>query len=149
MQASNACRSRRSADRCANVNRLLQRDGACQWCLRISIIDILRNAMSSFLNEDGSRSGDRLRRLDASACGGGRESGATQVSRGRVGEATPTESVVSLLAAPALQQEDSLNRVRLDTSHAFHLEQTGQGAVLKSLYAAGCASADKNFRFQR
>ena len=46
-------------------------------------------------------------------------------------------NVVSMLAALSLQQEDALSRVRLDSSHTFHLEQTGPGAILKSLYAAG------------
>ena len=46
-------------------------------------------------------------------------------------------NVVLILAALSLQQEDALNRVRLDSSRAFHLEQTGQGAILKSLYEAG------------
>ena len=46
-------------------------------------------------------------------------------------------NIVSILAALSLQQEDALNRVRLDSSHTFHLEQTGPGAILKALYEAG------------
>ena len=44
---------------------------------------------------------------------------------------------ISILAALSLQQEDILNRVRIDSSRTFHLEQIGQGAILKSLYGAG------------
>ena len=52
-------------------------------------------------------------------------------------------NVVSILAALSLQQEDALNRVRLDSSRTFHLEQTGQGAILRSLYEAGRSWREK------
>ena len=35
-----------------------------------------------------------------------------------------------MLASLCLQQEDALNRIRLETSHTLHLAQQGQGAVL-------------------
>ena len=41
-----------------------------------------------------------------------------------------------MLASLCLQQEDALNRIRLETSHTLHLAQNGQGAVLKALYNA-------------
>ena len=44
-----------------------------------------------------------------------------------------------MLASLCLQQEDALNRIRLETSHTLHLAQQGQGAVLKALYNAGTA----------
>ena len=48
-------------------------------------------------------------------------------------------NVVTMLASLCLQQEDALNRIRLETSHTLHLAQQGQGAVLKALYNAGAA----------
>ena len=48
-------------------------------------------------------------------------------------------NVVTMLASLCLQQEDALNRIRLETSHTLHLAQQGQGAVLKALYNAGTA----------
>ena len=48
-------------------------------------------------------------------------------------------NVVTMLASLCLQQEDALNRIRLETSHTLHLAQQGQGAVLKALYNAGSA----------
>ena len=48
-----------------------------------------------------------------------------------------------MLASLCLQQEDALNRIRLETSHTLHLAQNGQGAVLKALYNAGTAWQDK------
>ena len=41
-----------------------------------------------------------------------------------------------MLAALTLQQEDALNRLRVDTSFVLHLRQEGPGAVLRPLYAA-------------
>ena len=61
--------------------------------------------------------------------------------RGR-GQSLPEEqigNVVTMLASLCLQQEDALNRIRLETSHTLHLAQQGQGAVLKALYNAGTA----------
>ena len=61
--------------------------------------------------------------------------------RGR-GQGLPQEQigpVVTMLASLCLQQEDALNRIRLETSHTLHLAQQGQGAVLKALYNAGTA----------
>ena len=61
--------------------------------------------------------------------------------RGR-GQGLPQEqigNVVTMLASLCLQQEDALNRIRLETSHTLHLAQQGQGAVLKALYNAGTA----------
>ena len=46
---------------------------------------------------------------------------------------------MTMLASLCLQQEDALNRIRLETSHTLHLAQQGQGAVLKALYNAGTA----------
>ena len=65
-----------------------------------------------------------------------------QTRRGQRGNGQRTQAdnlnnIVSILAALSLQQEDALNRVRLDSSHAFHLEQAGPGAILKALYEAG------------
>ena len=61
--------------------------------------------------------------------------------RGR-GQSLPQEqigNVVTMLASLCLQQEDALNRIRLETSHTLHQAQQGQGAVLKALYNAGTA----------
>ena len=61
--------------------------------------------------------------------------------RGR-GQGLPQEqigNVVTMLASLCLQQEDALNRIRLETSHTLHLAQQGQGAVLQALYNAGTA----------
>ena len=61
--------------------------------------------------------------------------------RGR-GQGLPQEqigNVVTMLASLCLQQEDALNRIRLETSHTLHLAQQGEGAVLKALYNAGTA----------
>ena len=65
-----------------------------------------------------------------------------QARRGQRGngqriQADNLNNVVSILAALSLQQEDALNRVRLDSSHTFHLEQAGPGAILKALCEAG------------
>ena len=38
-----------------------------------------------------------------------------------------------MLASLCLQQEDALNRIRLETSHTLHPAQQGQGAVLKAV----------------
>ncbi|CAE7288038.1 TRPT1, partial [Symbiodinium natans] len=46
-------------------------------------------------------------------------------------------SVVTLLANLSLQQEDALNRLRLDTSFTFHLQQQGPGTILLPLFKAG------------
>ena len=71
-----------------------------------------------------------------------------QARRGQRGngqriQADNLNNVVSILAALSLQQEDALNRVRLDSSHTFHLEQTGPGAILKALYEAGRSWREK------
>ena len=42
-----------------------------------------------------------------------------------------------MMAAMSLQQEDALNRLRMDTSFTFHLKQEGPGAILKGLFQAG------------
>ena len=65
-----------------------------------------------------------------------------QTRRGQRGngqriQADNLNNIVSILAALSLQQEDALNRVRLDSSHTFHLEQSGPGAILRALYEAG------------
>ena len=65
-----------------------------------------------------------------------------QTRRGQTGngqriQADNLNNIVSILAALSLQQEDALNRVRLDSSHTFHLEQSGPGAILRALYEAG------------
>ena len=44
-----------------------------------------------------------------------------------------------------MEEEDALNRSRLETSHTLHLAQQGQGAVLKALYNTGAAwQVEKN-----
>ena len=65
-----------------------------------------------------------------------------QTRRGQRGngqriQADNLNNIVSILAALSLQQEDALNRVRLHSSHTFHLEQSGPGAILRALYEAG------------
>ena len=45
--------------------------------------------------------------------------------------------LISMVAAMSLQQEDALNRLRMDTSFTLHLCQEGPGAVLKQLVQAG------------
>ena len=52
--------------------------------------------------------------------------------RGR-GQSLPQEQIGNVVT---MQQEDALNRIRLETSHTLHLAQQGQGAVLKALYNA-------------
>ncbi len=62
---------------------------------------------------------------------------------GRGRKVENVEEIVAIMAALTLQQEDSLNRLRLDTAHTFHLTQSGPGSVLKALFSAGQAWQEK------
>ena len=81
--------------------------------------------------ENSSADGQPSKRAKPTRRGGrGRGQGLVQEQIG---------NVVTMLASLCLQQEDALNRIRLETSHTLHLAQQGQGAVLKALYNAGTA----------
>ena len=147
--------------RCAEIKHLLDRDGVCPWCTRVSYSRhfkqcniVFQRALLGLLHEDGRGGRVGVRRLAAGSVSptervneeaqGTRTErrAAWQARRGQRGNRQRIQpdnlnNVVSILAALSLQQEDALNRVRLDSSHTFHLEQTGQGAILKSLYEAG------------
>ena len=121
---------------------MLQRDGACPWCVRTSYSRhfkqcnvVFQCALLGLLQEDVQQRGNSLRQLDASP---GQQALRNTGPRGGDTE-DKLGSGVSLLAALTLQQEDSLNRLRLDTSDTFHLQQSGQGAAPKALFLSGQA----------
>ena len=155
--------------KCAEVKQQLTRDGTCPWCERTSYSRhyhqcnvIFQSALLGLLH-DRQRDG-RLRELATGPNGptrttrdNGSEAAPREQLSGRTtqqeGQANKTGrpgsrpkprqeqigNVVTMLASLCLQQEDALNRIRLETSHTLHLAQQGQGAVLKALYNAGTA----------
>ena len=152
--------------KCAEVKHQLPRDGTCPWCERTwysrhyhQCHVIFQSALLGLLH--GRQRDGRLRELATGPSGSTRTTGDNgseaapreQLSgrttkqegqasgRGR-GQGLPQEqigTVVTMLASLCLQQEDALNRIRLETSHTLHLAQQGQGAALKALYNAGAA----------
>ena len=112
--------------KCAEVKQQLTRDGTCPWCERTSYSRhyhqcnvIFQSALLGLKRAKPTRRGGR-----------GRGQSLCQEQIG---------NVVTMLASLCLQQEDALNRIRLETPHTMHLAQQGQGAVLKALYNAGTA----------
>ena len=123
--------------KCAEVKHQLTRDGTCPWCERTSYSRhyhqcnvIFQSTLLGLLH--GRQRDGRLRELATGTRRGGRGRGQS-LSQEQIG------NVVTMLASLCLQQEDALNRIRLETSHTLHLAQQGQGAVLKALYNAGTA----------
>ena len=60
---------------------------------------------------------------------------------------------MTMLASLCLQQEDALNRIRLETSHTLHLAQQGQGAkddaAVKAAQTNHVLDKDKRFVYQK
>ena len=155
--------------KCAEVKHQLTRDGTCPWCERTSYSRhyhqcnvIFQSALLGLLH--GRQRDGRLRDLATGPSSSTRTTGdngseaapreqlsgrttkqegqANKTGRQGRGQSLPQEqigNVVTMLASLCLQQEDALNRIRLETSHTLHLAQQGQGAVLKALYNAGTA----------
>ena len=141
--------------KCAEVKQQLTRDGTCPWCERTSysrhyhqcnvIFQKAHSYVPALAAQQGQQgtTGAKQPRENSSADGlpSKRAKPTRWGGRGR-GQSLPQEqvkNVVTMLASLCLQQEDALNRIRLETSHTLHLAQQGQGAVLKALYNAGTA----------
>ena len=108
-----------------------------------NVTDVFGNWLPALAAQQKNNRGQRERsspaqRTDYQARGPSQQDGAAGVEA----KASPKEqigNVVTMLASLCLQQEDALNRIRLETSHTLRLAQQGQGAVLKALYNAGTA----------